>query len=231
MVQPPMGFVRFAFRGARLCVVAAALAGAAPAAGEPRAAFGPIPDAVWAEMQGRSWHPRPGCAPREALALLIVPYRDFDGIVRRGELVVARHAAPDLARAFERIFASGAFRIARIERIDRYGGDDDASMAANNTSAFNCRTVPGAHHLSRHAAGTAIDINPVQNPFVRGGRTVPPAGRAYDRPQKRLAAHRAGEPGIIRRGDVVWSAFRAIGWRWGGAWKEPDYHHFSEDGR
>jgi hypothetical protein len=201
-----------------------------PAAAQPRAAVAPIPDAVWAEMQGRSWHPGRGCAPREALALVRVPYRDFDGVARTGELVVARHAAPGVARAFERIF-EGGFRIARIERIDRFGGDDDASMAANNTSAFNCRTVPGAGHLSRHALGTAVDINPVQNPWVRGGRTRPAQGRAYDRPDKRRAAHRAGQPGLIRRGDVVWSAFQAIGWRWGGAWKEPDYQHFSDEGR
>ena len=58
------------------------------------------------------------------------------------------------------------------------GGDDDALMAADMTSAFNCRTVSGTTTWSTHAYGTAVDINPVENPYVRGDAVQPSAGRA-----------------------------------------------------
>jgi hypothetical protein len=100
-------------------------------------------------------------------------------------------------------------------------------MAANNTSAFNCRSVYGRPGVwSQHSYGWAIDINPVQNPFVRsGGSVVPPAGRAYvDRSKK--------SPGMIHRGDVVVRAFARVGWEWGGYWmSSKDYQHFSATGR
>ena len=103
----------------------------------------PIPDAVWQEMQGKSWHDGlPGglqCPARDTLVLLTVPYHDFAGEARRGRLIVAKSVADKVGKVFDEIFASNAFRIERIELVDKYGGSDDASMAANNTSAFNCR--------------------------------------------------------------------------------------------
>jgi poly-gamma-glutamate synthesis protein (capsule biosynthesis protein) len=101
-------------------------------------------------------------------------------------------------------------------------------MAANNTSAFNCRLATSGSSLSSHSFGTAIDINPVQNPYVKGNLTLPPAGTAYDEP-----AERAGDRiGVIAPGDAVASAFEAIGWTWGGDWSSlKDYQHFSADGR
>ena len=98
-------------------------------------------------------------------------------------------------------------------------------MAANNTSAFNCRPVAGTSRWSEHAYGRAIDVNPVQNPYVAGRHVSPPAGRRY--------ADRAGRaPGMIRAGDAVVRAFAAAGWGWGGAWRTArDYQHFSASGR
>jgi len=99
-------------------------------------------------------------------------------------------------------------------------------MAANNTSAFNCRAVTGGSAWSQHSYGWAIDINPVQNPYVTSSGTVlPPAGAQYvDRSQK--------AKGMIRAGDVVVKAFAAIGWGWGGYWSSTkDYQHFSATGR
>jgi poly-gamma-glutamate synthesis protein (capsule biosynthesis protein) len=178
-------------------------------------------------MQGKSWRPGLGCPGRETLALVKVPYRDFGGQARTGSLVVAAAVAKPVAAAFTRIFAGG-FLIARMDLVDRYGGDDDASMAANNTSAFNCRFVEGTAHLSAHAFGLAVDINPVQNPYVRGGETAPAAGRRFDTPPKRGEAHARGEPGLIMPGDRVTKAFAAQGWIWGGAWRsEKDYQHFA----
>src|SRR5436190_17537467 len=178
----------------------------------------PIPDAVWQDMRGKSWHPDRGCPARSDLVLLTVPFRDFTGQTAMGELVVAKSAGPVVARIFTRIYESAAFRIERMERIDKYGGSDDASMAANNTSAFNCRTVAGSANLSAHALGIALDINTIQNPYVKGAEVDPPQGRDFDTPAKRQAAHDRGQPGIILPGSAVVTAFKQNGWKWGGEW-------------
>lgn len=202
------------------------LAGAEANARGAKVTAEPISDATWAYMQGRSWRAELPCPGREQLVLLRVPYFDFDGNSQTGSLIVARSAARAVAAAFQEIYDSGKFRIYRMSLIDEFDGDDARSMAANNTSAFNCRTTDrGA--MSRHAYGMAVDINPVQNPYRKGNLTEPEAGRAYDEPSER----RSDIVGIIVDGDVVTRAFARQGWRWGGRWKRSlDYQHFSNDG-
>jgi hypothetical protein len=162
----------------------------------------------------------------EDLRLLTVSHWGFDGAVQTGELVVHRDQAANMLRAMERLFAL-KFPIQRMELVDVYGADDDQSMAANNTSAFNCREVersPGV--WSQHSYGRAVDINPVQNPYLPGsGAADPPAGAAYtDRSDAR--------PGMILSGGGVVQAFASIGWEWGGDWSgSKDYQHFSSNGR
>ena len=199
----------------------------------------PIPDEIWANMQGKSWHQRLAnakcarakdcqCPPRESLVLLSVPYLDFKAQPKLGRLIVARSVADEVGKAFTQIFESRQFQIQRMELVDVYGGDDDASMAANNTSAFNCRLTTNGTRLSAHASGEAIDINPVQNPYVRGSTTLPPAGKAFDEPAERSAK----TPGLITSDQIVVKAFDAQGWKWGGNWQNSkDYQHFSKDGR
>ena len=116
--------------------------------------------------------------------------------------------------------------IRRIWLVDAYGSSDDRSLAANNTSAFNCRFVAGTTRWSEHAYGRAIDLNPVQNPYVSSsGHVSPPSGAAYVDRSKRAK-------GMIHAGDAVVRAFVAIGWGWGGYWGSPkDYQHFSATGR
>ncbi len=183
----------------------------------------PLPQAVVEEMRGVSW--REGCpVGLDDLALLSLVHRGFDGRRVDGELVVARAVAVDVLIAFGRAYDAG-FPIQRMERIDAFGGDDDASMAANNTSAFSCRRVAGSSSWSEHAYGAAIDVNPVQNPYVRDGTVAPDAGRQFlDRRD-----HRAG---MVRTGGPLVEAFRALGWGWGGDWSSAkDYQHFSRSGR
>jgi len=171
------------------------------------------------------WSWRPGCPVGLAdLRLLRVDHWGFDRRVHRGELVVHRDQARRLLGVLERLFRLG-YPIRRMRLVDDYRADDDRSMAANNTSAFNCRPVAGTSRWSEHAYGRAIDVNPVQNPYVAGRHVSPPAGRRY--------ADRAGRaPGMIRAGDAVVRAFAAAGWGWGGAWRTArDYQHFSASGR
>ena len=170
-----------------------------------------------------SW--RPGCpAPLEDLSYVKVSYVGFDGQVSEGELVVAVDVAEPVVTVFSRLFELG-YPIASLRLVDDFAGSDDASMAANNSSAFNCRPVTGTTGtFSEHSYGTAIDLNPVQNPYVAGGTVLPPAGRDY------LA--RPPLPGVLHAGDPVVQAFASIGWSWGGDWDGPvDYQHFSLSGR
>jgi hypothetical protein len=171
-----------------------------------------------------SW--RPGCpVPYQDLRAIRVAHHGFDGADHEGELIVHADAVDDLRSVFRRLWDE-RFPVERIRPVDDYGASDDASMADNNTSAFNCRLTTGGSRWSEHAYGRAIDINPVQNPYVTSGGTVlPPAGRDHlDRT--------ADTPGLIREGGVAVAAFDAVGWGWGGRWSNPkDYQHFSATGR
>ncbi len=179
--------------------------------------------AVSAEHLPRSW--RSGCpVPLEDLRLLSVTYWGFDAAAHQGRLVVHADHAEHLVGVM-RILYDEQFPIERMELVDVYEGDDDASIAANNTSAFNCREVsrrPGV--WSQHAFGTAIDINPVQNPYILRNGTVLPPGAITDRA--------APIPGLIGPDGIVVEAFAGIGWGWGGSWDGVlDYQHFSASGR
>ena len=172
----------------------------------------------------RSW--RSGCpVGPEQLRRVRVPFVGFDGVERRGELVVHQRVAQDVGRVFVRLRDLG-FPIRSVRLVDEFGGSDDESMAADNTSGFNCRpVVGGSGGWSRHAYGLAIDVNPRENPYVYGdGRVAPPEGRAYvDRSPLR--------PGMIGAGGPVVRAFASVGWSWGGDFRSSkDYQHFSKGG-
>ncbi|CUH76152.1 M15 family metallopeptidase [Tropicibacter naphthalenivorans] len=185
-----------------------------------------VPDAMWQRMQGVSWHEGMGCPARATLRLLTVPFNGFDGAQQLGQMIVAGEVAAEVLDIFDELHQAG-FPIERMQPVHMFLGKDDLSMAANNTSAFNCRVVGGTTRLSQHAFGTAMDINPVQNPYVTSGGTSPAAGKAFDE-----AAERTSDvQGIIRAGDPVVSAFKARGWGWGGDWQSlKDYQHFSRSG-
>ena len=197
---------------------------AAPAPYSPVAGYSGVVGPIDAGRLTASW--RAGCpVGPENLRLLTLPYVGYDGGNHTGELVV--HA--DVADAVTGVFAQlhGArFPIARMELVDVYGGDDDRSTMANNTSAFNCRAITGGGRWSEHAYGRAIDINPVENPYVYSdGHVLDPAAAPY-------TDRNRNDPGMIKAGDTVVSAFGAIGWGWGGNFSSiKDYQHFSASGR
>ena len=168
----------------------------------------------------------PGCpVPLRDLRYLQMTHRNFDGQARTGEMVVHRRYARGVTRAFGRLYAAG-WPIARMRLVDDYGGDDDRSMAANNTSGFNCRRVAGQQNWSAHAYGAAIDINPVQNPYVRPGSVAPPNGRPFVGIDRGTSA--PVPAGVIRAGELPVVAFAGLGWQWGGDWVgSKDYQHFA----
>jgi hypothetical protein len=209
----------------RFAVAVAALALAVTASGAARTtpAFeGKIAPVRWSELR-HSY--RAGCpvAPA-ALRTVHVSYWGFDGRRHEGAVVVARRVAPDVVAVF-RMLWDARFPIRRLRPVAAYRGSDDASMAADNTSGFNCRFVGGTSRWSMHAYGEAIDVNPVENPYVQRGRVSPASGRAYlDRSRYRR--------GMAVEGGVLVRAFESLGWKWGGRWgSSRDYQHFSTTGR
>jgi hypothetical protein len=178
--------------------------------------------AMRARMSGVSWHP--GCPVRLGpLRLLHLSYWGFDHAAHTGELIVNTSAAAALTRAFAMLFAA-RFPIRQMRVVDDFGGDDERSMLADNTSAFNCRLVPGTSVWSQHAYGLAVDINPLENPEIQNGQADLPAAAAW-------ADRSRSSPAMIRDGDAAWQAFHAIGWTWGGDWHSlKDYMHFSANG-
>jgi hypothetical protein len=171
-----------------------------------------------------SWHTGCPVAPSQ-LRRIRLTYWGFDRKAHTGALIANADAVGALTRVFARLYAA-RFPIHRIQPIDAYGGNDERSMAADNTSAFNCRyaVTPGPRHWSAHAYGEAIDVDPVENPYLEGGRVHPRAGVAY------LNRSRVS-PGMAVRGGLLVREFAAVGWRWGGRWTgSPDYQHFSATG-
>ncbi|MGI8537523.1 MAG: M15 family metallopeptidase [Mycobacteriales bacterium] len=178
---------------------------------------------VTAARLGSSY--RAGCPVRvDDLRLVGVTYRDLDGRVREGELVVHADVASAVVRIFRALYEAD-FPLAQVTTVESFGSDDDRVMAANVTSAYNCRRTTSGTGFSEHAYGRAIDLNPIQNPYVRDGTVEPPAGGAYlDRSDVRA--------GMVVAGDAVVRAFAAVGWEWGGDFRRlKDYQHFSANGR
>jgi len=182
---------------------------------------GKVPPAVAERMRQSSW--RPGCPVALAdLAYLRLSHWGRDGAPHAGELIVHRELAAEVLEIFKTLFAQ-KFPIEKMRLIDEHGGDDDRSMADNNTSGFNCRPVLGKPEVfSKHSYGRAIDINPLWNPMVGGGTVMPPGGAGFAKRDRVL-------PGLLRKGDPAVRAFTGRGWTWGGDFTSmKDYQHFQK---
>ncbi|MGH2680624.1 MAG: M15 family metallopeptidase [Actinomycetota bacterium] len=177
---------------------------------------------------GRNW--TPGCpVPLHDLRVVIVSYWNFAGEVRKGPLVLHERVAPDVRWVFERLFRA-RFPIERVDLAakDRPMRPEDYWNTSRRsvTASFNCRPATGSTSLSHHSYGWAIDINPLQNPYVRGDGSVL---RHIAKPFRNRALQRKG---MIHDGDIVVRSFARIGWAWGGHWHTlKDYMHFSLTGR
>lgn len=154
---------------------------------------------------------------RKLLTIVTVYYYSFDGRLHRGQIVINKNLSEDIKEIFKKI-RERKFPVDKVIPIYKYNWDDKLSMKADNTSAFNYRTVKGTKILSKHATGRAIDINPKLNPQIKN-RTAVPRDAIYN---KRL-------PGTISDSSFIVQIFLAKGWRWGGNWKHlKDYQHFEK---
>jgi peptidoglycan L-alanyl-D-glutamate endopeptidase CwlK len=160
-------------------------------------------------------------APREileSLCLIGIRYCGFDSRRHRGQLVVHRDLAAELQEIFT-LMEQRRFPVAGAAPIVRFGWSDEASMAADNSSAFNYRPIAGTDRLSRHALGLAVDINPRENPAIYPDNRIAPAGAVW----------KPGQPGTFTKDHPVVRAFREKGWCWGGEFTHlRDHHHFEK---
>lgn len=151
------------------------------------------------------------------LVLVDVFYYSFDGSLRKGQLLINKAVKQDIIEIFEFIKES-RFPVDKVIPIVKYDWSDEASLADNNTTAFNYRFVSGTRIVSNHAYGYAIDINPMQNPYIKRTKILP-AGAVYD----------PDAPGTITRDSQLVKEFKKRGWSWGGDWKSvKDYQHFEK---
>lgn len=182
----------------------------------------PIIDSNITLSQALRKYSPPAFKKRQRLIELL--YYSFDGKIHKGQLLIDERLIGDIREVF-RVALKNKFPITSVVPIsdDRFfkngkWNEDDQSMLANNTSAFNYRTVTGGKSLSRHAYGFAIDINPVQNPYIKESIVLPP-GAVYD----------TSKPGTLAYYSPVVKTFLRLGWTWGGNWETlKDYQHFEK---
>lgn len=151
------------------------------------------------------------------LTLVNVEYYSFDEKLHRGQIVINKNVSKDIIEIFSLIKESH-FPIAKVIPAVKYNWDDEASMNDNNTVAFNYRKVKGSNVQSSHSYGMAIDINPLQNPHIKG-KTIQPSSGKYDTKVK----------GTLLRDSKIVNEFIKRGWQWGGRWRSSkDYQHFEK---
>jgi len=179
-------------------------------------------------IRGHSWHR--GCpVGLSDLRYLRMSYRGFDGRDHTGEMIVHRNVARDVTQIFGEMYRSG-YPIKAMKLVSAYGGNDTVSINHDNTSAFNCRAVTGGTKWSNHSYGTAIDVNPIENPYIsRSGHIAHRESYAYDR--RRRTHHGPHPRSVILSSDPIVRSFKHRGWRWGGDWRSvKDYQHFDKPG-
>lgn len=163
--------------------------------------------------------------PLEDLRYMTISYYGFDHKVHVGELIVHEKAVDDLSYIFQKL-CEAHFPLQSMKLVDEFDGSDEASMAANNTSAFYARKVANTDRWSNHASGLAVDINPLINPWSKGDLVAPKEGAHYLGCTKKV-------PGMITKDGLVYKLFTERGWQWGGeCFYERDgvldRHHFQK---
>src|SRR5271166_3841788 len=194
-------------------------AAAPPSPSSPPAPAAATVQPVTADELGTTW--RPGCPVEpEQLRRVDVDYLGFDGQTHRGELIVHEDLAQEVIAIFEQLLRLG-YPVDKIRTVDHYSdADDELSMEDNNTSAFNCRLIPGTNEWSPHAYGRAIDLNTLINPCLYASGYFEPQNAAAYLDRSRT------DPGLLHNGDPAVHIFTDRGWQWGGYWTTPDYQHF-----
>lgn len=183
-----------------------------------------ITDDIFTRINGVSYQKNNEIS-RENLRYLRVLHIGTNGNIYVGEMIVNESIIEDILEIMQELYRA-AYPIEKMVLIDEYGGDDEASMEANNTSAFNYRNISGSGKLSKHSYGLAIDVNPLYNPYVKNT-----ADATICQPQNALDyIDRSREFSYkIDENDLCYQLFTAHGFTWGGSWNSvKDYQHFEK---
>jgi len=175
-------------------------------------------------MTGKSWHK--GCpVPLKDLRYLRMTYIGFHGKEKQGEMVVHKDVAAEVVHIFKELYESG-YPVRQMRLVSDFDGNDWQSIEADNTSAFNCRRATGSRKWSKHSYGKAIDINPIENPYIaRSGRISHKASLKYRKRVHRVNSY--ADKAVLVKGDKAVRIFKSYGWKWGGDWNGvKDYQHF-----
>lgn len=172
------------------------------------------------KMDGVSMHSNAKGITYNDLRRINIKYYGFDNKYHTdGVIIVNKSVANDICAIFNDLYKA-KYPIEKIKMIDEYSANDNLSMIDNNTSSFCYRLIGNKNVLSKHAKGTAVDINPLYNPQVRNGVVSPSIAKPYTDRNKNIK-------GMIKKGDACYNAFISRGWKWGGNWKSlKDYQHF-----
>jgi hypothetical protein len=173
-----------------------------------------------------SW--KKGCpVPLKDLRYLRVKYFDFEGQTREGEMIVHKTVVSEVVNIFNELYTI-SYPIHKMKLVSAYKANDWQSIEADNTSAFNCRNATGSKKWSKHSYGKAIDINPIENPYIsRSGRISHKASLQY---KKRVHKNNtSADKALLLKHDKATQIFKKYGWKWGGDWSGvKDYQHFSK---
>ena len=201
-------------------------------ANDYHAKISPISKEVKTRMlKGNSW--KKGCpVPLEDLRYLQIKHWDFEGKTKTGELIVHAEVAQNVVSIFEELYAI-KYPVYQMKLVSKFKGNDWQSIEADNTSALNCRSITGnKKKWSNHAYGKAIDINPIENPYISRTGYISHKASAPFRKRKHLNTRGHEDKAMITHGDKALKIFQKHGWTWGGDWHPvKDYQHFEYLGK
>lgn len=177
-------------------------------------------------IKGNSW--REGCpVGLKDLRYLRIKHIDFNGDEQMGEMIVHKEVSVEVTEIFEALYKIG-YPIKKMRLVSEYKGNDWQSIESDNTSAFNCRAATGSKKWSKHSYGKAIDINPIENPYIsRKGYISHKASKTYRNRVHQKSTY--SDKAVLLKGDKAVQIFKKYGWEWGGDWSGvKDYQHFSK---
>jgi hypothetical protein len=194
---------------------------------EYRSSISPITPEIKKRMiQGNSW--REGCpVGLKDLRYLRIKHLDFNGEEQMGEMIVHQEVSAEVTEIFEALYNAG-YPIKKMRLVSDYKGSDWQSIESDNTSAFNCRAATGSKKWSKHSYGKAIDINPIENPYIsRKGYISHKASQIYRKRVHQKSTY--ADQAVFLKDDKAVQIFKKHGWEWGGDWVGvKDYQHFSK---
>ena len=183
----------------------------------------PVPDGVWARMQGKTYRENPYIG-RGDLRHIRALHWDYDNRIHIGEMVCNKRIADRLVRILRQLY-DAKYPIQRRLLPDVYDANDETQMRDNNSSCFCYRPVAGSTRLSKHARGLAVDINTLYNPYCK----VRPDGTRFVQPvtAAKYCDRTWNFPYKIDHRDLCYRLFTQAGFRCGGDWtSRKDYQHF-----